>query len=229
VSRILVVEDEPAIADFIERGLRAEGHSTAVSADTDEALRLAVADRFDLLVLDLALPGGNGLEVLRGMRGSGRDLPVIVLTGQVEEHDAVACLEEGADDYMHKPFRLEELLARVSALLRRSGIAHDSALEVGDLRLEMPARRATLGGRPLELTAREFALLHAFMRHPEQVLSRQVLLSQVWGYYFDPGTNIVAVYVSSLRKKLGQEAIETVRGMGYRLLPVHADGGGEAS
>jgi DNA-binding response OmpR family regulator len=159
--------------------------------------------------------------VLRALRGRGKDLPVIVITGQVDEHDAVACLEAGADDYMRKPFRIDELAARVKALLRRAGTPGDTLLRVGDLQIDMRTRRTLVGGHAVELTAREFTLLAVFMRRPDEVVSRQTLLSQVWGYYFEPDSNVVNVYISSLRRKLGTEIIETVRGVGYRLRPVH--------
>ena len=217
MSGILVVEDEPAIANFVDRGLRAHGHSTAVTDEPARALALALSGEFDLIVLDLGLPGGDGFEVLRAVRGRGHHVPVLVLTAQFEERDAVACLQAGADDYMTKPFRFDELLARVAALLRRPGTAEERVLQAGDLALNLGTRRARLSDRNVDLTAREFALLEAFLRHPDQVLSREQLLSQVWGYSFDPGTNVVNVYVGSLRKKLGADTIETVRGMGYRL------------
>jgi two-component system, OmpR family, response regulator len=222
MSAILVVEDEPAIASFVEAGLRAHGHGTAVADEAAHALALALSGEFDLIVLDLGLPGGDGFDVLRAVRERGHHVPILVLTGQYEERDAVACLEAGADDYMTKPFRFEEFLARVAALLRRPGILEDLVLKAGDLELDLRTRRARLRDRNVDLTAREFALLETFLRHPDQVLSRQQLLSQVWGYFFDPGTNVVNVYVGSLRKKLGTDTIETVRGVGYRLRAVDA-------
>jgi DNA-binding response OmpR family regulator len=220
VSGILVVEDEPTIADFVERGLRAHGHSTAVTDEPDRALALALSGEFALIVLDLGLPGGDGFDVLRAVREHRHDVPVLVLTARFEERDAVACLEAGADDYMTKPFRFEELLARVAALLRRTGTPEARVLHDGDLQLDLRNRRAKVGDRTVDLTARESLLLEAFLLHPDQVLSRAQLLSQVWGYFFDPRTNILSVYVCSLRKKLGADRIETVRGMGYRLRPV---------
>jgi DNA-binding response OmpR family regulator len=217
VSSILLVEDEPPVVDFIEHGLRAHCHSATTTDEPFRALGLALSGEFDLIVLDLGLPGGDGLDILRAIREHGQEVPIIVLTGQVEERDAVACLEAGADDYMTKPFRFDELLARVGALLRRVGKPEARVLGAGDLELDLRTRRATLGGRVVDLTAREFGLLETFLRHPDQVLSREQLLSQVWGYFFEPGTNIVNVYVASLRRKLGAEVIQTVRGMGYRL------------
>jgi two-component system, OmpR family, copper resistance phosphate regulon response regulator CusR len=214
---VLIVEDEPAIARFVDGGLRNHGHSTMVTDEPLRALALALSGEFDLVVLDLGLPGGDGFEILRAVRERGHHVPVLVLTGRFDERDAVACLEAGADDYMTKPFRLDELLARVAALLRRPGTPEERVLQTGALELDLRTRRAKVGDRNVELTAREFGLLEAFLRHPDQVLSREQLLSQVWGYFFDPGTNVVNVYVASLRKKLGADKIETVRGMGYRL------------
>ena len=219
MSAILVVEDEPTITSFVESGLRAHGHGTAAVDEAPRALALALSGEFDLIVLDLGLPGGDGFDVLRSVRERGSHVPILVLTGQFEERDAVACLEAGADDYMTKPFRFDELLARVAALLRRPGVREDLVLSAGDVELDLRTRRAKVRDRAIALTAREFALLEAFLRHPDQVLSRQQLLSQVWGYHFDPGTNVVNVYVGSLRRKLGTAAIETVRGVGYRLMP----------
>jgi DNA-binding response OmpR family regulator len=219
MSGILVVEDEPALADSLEHGLRAHGHSTAVTDDSSRALALALSGEFDLIVLDLGPPGGEGFDLLCTVRERRDDVPVLVLAGQVEQRDAVACLEAGADDYMTKPFRFDELLARVAALLRRTATPEERVLRAGDLELDLGTRRARLGDHKVDLTAREFALLEVFLRHPGQVLSRGQLLSQVWGYFFDPGTNVVNVYVALLRKKLGTDRIETVRGMGYRLRP----------
>jgi two-component system copper resistance phosphate regulon response regulator CusR len=217
LSSILIVEDEPAVAGFLESGLRAQLHGTAVTDDPRTALSLALSDEFDLIMLDLGLPGGDGFDVLHDVRAHGEQVPILVLTAQIEERGVVACLEAGADDYMTKPFRIDELLARVTALLRRVGGPRESVLRAGDLELDLLARTAVLAGEVIELTSREFALLETFLRHPRQVLSREQLLSQVWGYYFEPGTNVVNVYVGLLRKKLGRDMIETVRGMGYRL------------
>ena len=226
MSSILIVEDEPTVAGFIARGLRAQRHGTAMADEPSAAFSLALSGNFDLIVLDLGLPGGDGFDVLRAVRERGERVPIIVLTGQIEERGVVACLEAGADDYMTKPFRIEELSARVRALLRRVGTPEESVVERGDIWLDLQARKATVGGRAIELTAREFALLETFLRHPGQVLSREQLLSQVWGYFFEPGTNIVNVYVGLLRKKVGPGVIETVRGVGYRL---RADEGSAAA
>ena len=220
MSRILIAEDEPRLSSFLEKGLRAAGYSTTVC---DDGVRCAVMARdaeFDLLILDIGLPGQDGFAVLRSIRTRGDQLPVRILTARDEVVDTVTGLDSGADDYVTKPFVFEELLARVRARLRapESG---DSALELhgGGVRLDVRTRRAEVDGDEVELTAKEFTLLETFLRHPGQVLSREQLLSHVWGYDFDPGSNVVDVYVGYLRRKLGPERFETVRGMGYRLKP----------
>ena len=216
MARILIAEDDPLIGSFIEKGLRAAGFSTFLSDDGEKAQGLSLTDEFDLMILDMGLPGREGFHVLQELRARGKTLPVIVLTGR-RERDAVACLEAGADDYMKKPFHFEELLARVQTRLRNPGVEQPLVLSAGNVRLDLKTRRATVGERVVELTAREFSLLERFLRHPDQVLSREQLLSYVWGYSFDPTTNLVNVYVNSLRKKLGHDVVETVRGVGYRL------------
>ena len=216
VSRILIAEDDPLIGSFLEKGLRAHGFSTFLASDGERAQRLSLTDEFDLLILDMGLPEREGLHVLQELRARGKKLPVLVLTGR-RERDAVMCLEAGADDYMTKPFHFEELLARVRTRLRSTGTEEPHVLTAGAVRLDLKTRRATVGERTVELTAREFALLETFLRHTGQVLSREQLLSHVWGYSFDPTTNLVNVYVNSLRNKLGSKVIETVRGVGYRL------------
>lgn len=215
MARILIAEDDPLIGSFIEKGLRAAGFSTFLSDDGEKAQGLSLTDEFDLMILDMGLPGREGFHVLQELRARGKTLPVIVLTGR-RERDAVACLEAGADDYMKKPFHFEELLARVQTRLRNPGVEQPLVLSAGNVRLDLKTRRATVGERVVELTAREFSLLERFLRHPDQVLSREQLLSYVWGYSFDPTTNLVNVYVNSLRKKLGHDVVETVRGVGYR-------------
>jgi DNA-binding response OmpR family regulator len=217
MTRILIAEDDPLIAAFLEKGLRAGGYSTHVAPDGEQAERLVLSESFDLLILDMALPEREGFQVLQELRSRGNNIPVIVLTGRPELRDVVSVLDVGADDYMTKPFRFEELLARVRLRLRPHGSEESTVLSVGGVRLDVRTRRATVNGREVELTAREFALLETFLRHPGQVLSREQLLSQVWGYFFDPGTNLVNVYVSSLRRKLGDDVIDTLRGAGYRL------------
>jgi two-component system copper resistance phosphate regulon response regulator CusR len=217
LARILIAEDEHRIASFLEKGLRANGFVTAVVADGHAAASAARDDSFDLLILDLALPGQDGMEALTEIRRRGDRLPVIVLTAREAVRDRVAGLERGADDYVTKPFSFEELLARIRVRLRDGGGEELTMLRAGDLVLDLRTRRASVGSRAVELTAREYALLEMFLRHSDQVLSREQLLSHVWGYDFDPGSNIVDVYVRYLRKKLGTSVIETVRGMGYRL------------
>ncbi len=216
MARILIAEDDPHISSFLEKGLRANGFSTTVADDGEKAQRLGLTDEFDLLILDMGLPERDGFHVLQELRSRGKTLPVLVLTGR-GERDVVMCLESGADDYMRKPFQFDELLARVKTRLRRTGTEESNILAAGGVRLDLKTRRATVGDRTVNLTAREFSLLEAFLRHADQVLSREQLLSQVWGYFFDPNTNLVNVYVNSLRKKLGDDVIETVRGVGYRL------------
>jgi DNA-binding response OmpR family regulator len=216
MARILVAEDNPSVCSFLEKGLRASGFTTLVAEDGERAEQLSLTQEFDLMILDMGLPGRDGFHVLQEIRARGRKLPVLVLTGRAER-DIVTCLESGADDYVSKPFKFEELLARVRARLRPVGSDEPNVLSVGAIRLDLRTRRATVDEREVELTAREFGLLEMLLRHPGQVLSREQLLSQVWGYAFDPGTNVVKVYVSSLRKKLGGDVIETVRGVGYRL------------
>jgi two-component system, OmpR family, copper resistance phosphate regulon response regulator CusR len=218
MSRILIVEDEERIAAFVEKGLRANGFTTTVTHDGDTAIELALAGSFDLLVLDLGLSGRDGFAVLRTLREARVYTPVVILTARDSIHDTVAGLQGGADDYMTKPFRFEELLARIRLRLRPNDRTPEvTVLRTGGLSLDLRTRRAQVDGRTVDLTAREFVLLELFLRHPGQVLSREQILSHVWGYSLDPGSNIVDVYVRALRKKLGATAIETVRGMGYRL------------
>ena len=217
MSRILIAEDEARIASFLEKGLRANGFATEVAAEGQEALRRARSEDFDLLILDLGLPGLDGFDVLRELRKAGRQLPVVVLTARDSVSDTVAGLEGGADDYITKPFRFEELLARVRVRLRGDRAAEPTVLRVTGATLDLRTRQVIVEGGAVDLSAREFALAEIFFRHPGQVLSREQLLSHVWGYDFDPGSNIVDVYVGYLRKKLGRERIASVRGMGYRL------------
>ncbi len=217
MNRILIAEDEPGIASFLEKGLRAEGFTTLTVEDGHSAASAARDQDFDLLILDLGLPGMDGHDVLSEIRRRGERLPVIILTARKEVADTVAGLEGGADDYVTKPFRFQELLARVRVRLRERGTSEQTTVEAGGVILDLRARRARVGGREVELSAREFVLAETLLRHPDQVLSREQLLSHVWGYDFDPGSNVVDVYVGYLRKKLGKDLIETVRGMGYRL------------
>ena len=189
------------------------------AADGREGLERALSGEFDLMVLDIGLPGLNGFEILDQLRSQGSHLPVIVLTARDSVTDTVSALEGGADDYMPKPFRFAELLARIRLRLRQSGDQappHDDVLQAGGVRLDLRTRRATVEDRVLDLSAREFALTEMFMLNAGQVLSREQLLDQVWGFDFDPGSNVVDVYVGYLRRKFGADTITTVRGMGYR-------------
>jgi DNA-binding response OmpR family regulator len=217
MNRILIAEDEPRLASFLEKGLRANGFVTTTSRDGVEATMLASDGDFDLMVLDLGLPGKDGLSVLRDVRSAGHRLPVIILSARDDTDVKVAGLERGADDYVTKPFRFEELLARVRVRLRGGGTPERTLLESGAVVLDLRTRRASVDGDWVELSAREFTMLEVFLRHPGQVLSREQLLSHVWGYDHDPGSNVVDVYVGYLRRKLGRDRIATVRGMGYAL------------
>ena len=219
MNRILIVEDEPRIASFLAKGLKADGFTTTIAEDGITGLDYALTGEFDLVVLDIGLPGMDGYELLRRLQTERATLPVIVLTARDSVTDTVAALEGGAADYMSKPFRFDELRARVRLRLRETNAstAAENELTAGDVKLDLRTREATVDGESIELSAREFKLAEVFLRNPGQVLSREQLLSHVWGYDFDPGSNIVDVYVRALRKKLGASRIETVRGMGYRL------------
>ncbi len=218
MSRILIAEDESRIARFIEKGLRSNGFTTTVVTDGLTALDCALSGNHDLMVLDIGLPGRDGYGVLRELREARIPLPVIILTARDTVRDTVAGLEGGADDYMTKPFRFEELLARVRLRLRTAGnaVAEPTLLSIDGLSLDLRSRRAQTDGRTVDLSAREFALLELLLRHPGQVLSREQMLDHVWGFDFDPGSNIVDVYIRQLRRKIGTDKITTVRGMGYR-------------
>jgi DNA-binding response OmpR family regulator len=221
MPQILIAEDEPRISAFIEKGLQAQGFTTTVSSIVDEILSLAQGDEFDLILLDLGLPGGDGLEVLETLRGQGIQTPIIILTARDDLNDKLAGLGGGADDYMTKPFRFEELLVRIR-LRMKPNLSHVSSEDLlliagGSVVLNLRTRTAMVNEREIELPNREFILAEAFFQHPGQVLTRQQLLDRVWGYDYDPGSNIVDVYVGYLRKKLGGDLFETVRGVGYRL------------
>ncbi len=219
--QILVAEDETRIAAFIDKGLRSHGLIPTIATDADEAISLALNGKFDLLILDLGLPGKDGLEVLSELRGQGERLPIIILSARDDHRDKVAGFEGGADDYVTKPFRFEELLLRIKARLRGHGLGSAEPdmmeLRIGEIVLDLRTRKAKIGNRWIDLPSREFILAETLFRHPGQVMSREVLLDRVWGYDYDPGSNIVDVYVGYLRKKLGSDLFETVRGVGYRL------------
>jgi DNA-binding response OmpR family regulator len=210
MSRILIAEDESGISSFLRKGFEAAGFATLVVEDGQAAVDAARDDDFDLVILDLGLP--------KEIRRRGERVPVIILTARKGVGDTVAGLEGGADDYVTKPFRFAELLARVRARLRDQGKVEQTVIEAGGIRLDLLARTAEIGNKRVELSAREFMLAEIFMRHPNHVLSREQLLDHVWGYDFDPGSNVVDVSVGYLRRKLGKDLIQTVRNVGYRFV-----------
>ncbi len=218
MNRVLIAEDERRIASFVAKGLRSNGFVPICVGDGQSALTVALSGEVDLLVLDIGLPDLDGFAVLRQLRAAGSRLPVVMLTARDGVRDTVAALEGGADDYMSKPFRFEELLARIRLRLRPDRPdGEQTVLRCGELALDLRTRRARVGDRFIDLTAREFVLAETFLRHRGQVLAREQLLSAVWGYDHDPGSNIVDVYIGYLRRKLGAGRITTLRGMGYRL------------
>jgi DNA-binding response OmpR family regulator len=220
---ILVVEDEESIADFLQKGLEGEGYRVVCASEGAEGEERALGGDFDLVLLDLMLPDRSGLDVLESIRRTFPALPVILLTARGEVDDRVRGLDAGANDYIPKPFSFEELAARVRAQLRLPDSERTTRIEVGDLVLDLVKRTVARSGEPVRLSATEFELLVFFARHPGQVLTRERLLSAVWGYDFDPETNTLGVYVSYLRRKLTlpgrEDPIETVRSVGYRLNP----------
>jgi len=218
MTHVLIVEDEVRITSFVQRGLSAAGYAVSSASTGLEALDILAGGLIDLVLLDIGLPDISGFDVLARLRANGSTIPVIALTARDSAGDLVAGLDGGADDYIPKPFTFDELLARIRARLRDRDRAVVTRLEHNGLVLDLLERRATIGGREIELPAREFALAEELMRHAGQVLSREQLLSRVWGYDFDPGSNVVDVYVRYLRSKLGHERIQTVRGAGYRLV-----------
>jgi DNA-binding response OmpR family regulator len=219
--RILVVEDERTLAGFIEQSLRAEGHAVTVCHDGPGGEAAALTGDYALVLLDLSLPGRDGLDVLAAIRAQIPELPVIVLTARAAIEQKVAGLDRGANDYVTKPFSFAELLARVRAQLRSPSQAESSALEAAGITMDLRTRRVQRDGREVSLTAREFDVLQYLLRHPDQVLSREQILNAVWGFDFDPGTKVLEVYIGYLRRKLGDstdnDPIETVRNVGYRL------------
>ncbi len=217
MNRILIAEDQQRIATFLHKGLTSAGYTTMIVEDGATAAEVARDDDFDLMILDLGLPIRDGFDVLTSIRNRGERLPIVVLTARDSIPDRVKGLDRGADDYLVKPFSFDELLARIRVRLRDAGTREATSLSCGDIVLDLKTRLASVGGGSVELTAREYQVLEFFMRHPGQVVSREQLLSHVWGYDFDPGSNVVEVYVRYLRKKLDPDLIETIRGMGYRL------------
>jgi two-component system, OmpR family, response regulator QseB len=223
MKQILIVEDETRIAAFLEKGLKAKGYNTTVAEDADTALALPFSCQFDLALLDLGLPGQDGISILETWRGQGINFPVIILTARDDVRDKIVGLRSGADDYMTKPFSFAELLARIEVRLKTSNnipqarVTQETQIQWGKIILDLHGRKIYFGDRSIELSAREFTMAEVFFRHPGQILTRQQLLDLVWGYDYDPSSNIVDVYVGYLRKKLGSKSIETIRGMGYRL------------
>lgn len=216
MTNILIVEDEPQVSSFVQRGLRAAGYETTTADTGARALEEIRAGEYDLVVLDIGLPDMSGLEVLTTLRREHLTVAVIALTARDTVSDLVAGLDSGADDYIPKPFRFDELLARIRTRLRDRASSASTTLESDGLSLDLLTRRVRVGEREVDLSSREFTLAEYFMRHPGQVFNRERLLKDVWGYDFDPGSNLVEVYVRYLRKKLGTNRIETIRGVGYR-------------
>ena len=216
---ILVIEDDPTVGQFIKRGLEEHRWGVDLVADGEEGERRATSDAYDLVILDMRLPGKSGLEVLRSLRDRGFERPVLVLTAQDAVDSKVSTLRAGADDYVTKPFAFEELLARVEALARRPRAIASPVLRIADLELDQFTREVRRGGEPIDLTPKEFAVLEYLMRHAGRVMSRTLITEYAWGYHFDPGTNIVDVVINHLRKKIDsrhdRKLIQTVRGVGY--------------
>lgn len=218
MAHILIVEDEPGISSFISKGFTSAGYQPTVVATGHDGVNHGLTGAYDLIILDIGLPDIDGFEVLERLRGQGVSTPVIILTARSSVGDTVQGLESGADDYMPKPFRFEELLARVRLRLRATPAAESTTqLSLGGLVMDLPKRQVSVHGTNIDLSMREFSLLETFLNHPDQVLSREQLLDRVWGYDFDPGSNVVDVYVRYLRKKIGEGWITTLRGVGYRL------------
>lgn len=217
--RILVIEDERRLASVLQKGLNEHGYATDVAHDGESALALALTEPYDLLVLDVMLPGLDGITICRELRDRGRRVPILMLTARDAVDDGVAGLDAGADDYLVKPFAFAELLARIRALLRRERAAKQPVLRLGEgeLEIDLLKREVRRRGQPVELTPREFTVLEYLVRHANAVVTRTQLIDHVWALDFMPGSNVVDVYIRSLRRKLGDGLIETVRGVGYRL------------
>jgi DNA-binding response OmpR family regulator len=220
MSKILIAEDADRISSFISKGLQSAGYVTTVATSGDQALAILKSSQFDLLILDIGLPGKDGFEVMQELRGTGNEIPILVLTARDSVDDTVASFDGGADDYMSKPFSFEELLVRVKRRIQRpiEGTKPENILRHKEIQLDLLSRKLNVAGKEFEVTSREFTMLEMFMRNPGQVLSREQILSRVWELAHDPGSNVVDVYVRYLRQKLGAESIITVRGMGYKLV-----------
>ena len=227
--KLLVVEDDSKVAGFIDHGLKEEGHVVDVAFDGDEATMLAHVNEYDVILLDVVLPKKNGFQIATELRREGRSTPILMLTSRDAVEDVVRGLDAGADDYLAKPFKFDELLARIRALHRRGGAERLDVLRYGVLVLDRLHHVVTVGDRRLELTAKEFQLLEHFMLHAGEIVRRTTLLEKVWDMHFDPGSNVVDVHVGNLRRKLtraaGEPLLETIRGVGFRLgLGSAADG-----
>ncbi|MEX3631356.1 response regulator transcription factor [Rothia sp. LK2492] len=221
MSHILIVEDDPRISSFIVKGLKSAGYTSTLIDEGCSAYALAKVGNFDLIILDVGLPGMDGFSIMRALRAEGLKTPIIMLTARDSVSDTLEGLENGANDYMTKPFQFAELIARIRLRLRDTAsddTTPTSQLTHRDLVLNILSRQVSVAGQSAELTTREFALLETLMRHKNQVLSREQLLGQVWGVDFDPNSNIVDVYIRALRKKIGEDYIVTVRGAGYRFV-----------
>ncbi len=220
--RVLLVEDEERIADFVSRGLTERGYVVDVASDGEEALQWAHVADFDVVILDVMLPGRDGIEVCRALRARGVRTPIVMLTARDAVEDRVRGLDSGADDYLVKPFAFAELLARLRALMRREPAMLGNVLEAGDLRFDTAALEVSRQGVVIELTSKECRLLEYLMRHPNQVLTRTMIAEHVWNYEFDNATNVIDVHIRNLRRKIDDpfpaKLIQTVRGAGYRVL-----------
>jgi DNA-binding response OmpR family regulator len=219
--KILIVEDDSKVAGFIDHGLKEEGYVVDVASDGEEATMLAHANDYDIILLDLLLPKKNGFQVANELRREGRNTPILMLTSRDASEDVVRGLDAGADDYLTKPFKFDELLARIRALHRRGGAERLEILRCGPISLDRLRHVVSVRDRPLDLTVKEFQLLEYFMLHPEEVVRRTTLLEKVWDMHFDPESNVVDVHVGNLRRKLtravGEPLLETIRGVGFCL------------
>ena len=219
--RILVIEDEKKVARFLRQGLEEERYAVDIAADGERGESLALAEAYDLIILDVLLPKKDGFQVLRSLRTGGMKTPILMLTAKSSTEDKVEGLDSGADDYLAKPFAFSELLARVRSLLRRGAVEKSTVLALADLQLDTVSHKAARAGRSIELTGKEYALLEYFMRNADRVLTRTILSEHIWNYNFDTGTNIVDVYINHLRSKIDdgfeKKLLHTIRGVGYVL------------